>query len=89
SVVSLAHSSNPTSIQTFEGEVVGKILQSPDTRQDLTGLPFRQLFFIPEISRMLGDTKDLPPDTAGLYLSHRQKAFKKIFSYIKDIASIM
>jgi len=86
--VSLAHSSNPSSIQTFEGELRGKILQSPDTRQNLVGLPFRQLFFIPEISRMLGDTKDLPPEMAGLFLSHRERAFKKVFSYIKDISSI-
>ena len=88
SVVALAHSTNPSAIQTFEGVVRGKILQQADTSQPMDGLPYRRLFYVPEVDRMLGDTAGLDPETAKLHLTHRQLAFQKAFRYLADLASV-
>lgn len=76
SIVALGHGDE--AVKFFQGEIRGEILETPNTEvEPIEGFPFRQIFYVPEADRMLGHFDDVPG-----FLTHRQRAFKKVFEYI-------
>lgn len=85
SVVALGKSDSNT--EFFEGEVEGVILKEP--RKDLEpieGFPWRQVFYQPEIGKMLGE--DYADNKAIGSYTHREKAFIKVFEFIGSVSQV-
>jgi len=71
-------------VQWFEGRIDGLILDHADVNTPPhEGFPFRSLFYIPEKSKMLGDVEETDKE----FITHRQKAFTKVFEYINKSLS--
>ena len=66
--------------QYFEGQLDGVITEQPDVRPIQPGMPFRNIFLIPEVNKMLLDINDPGVNV----ISHRQKALKKIVDYLAE-----
>ena len=68
-------------VGVFEGEIKGVILNAPNLQSKAReGLAFDQIFYVPEADQMLGDIEGTD------FLTHRQRAFKKIFKYILEVS---
>jgi XTP/dITP diphosphohydrolase len=72
------------SMQTVRGELVGELLKKPDMDGFIEGLPYRALFYIPELDKMLYRVHDMPPDKRRGILTHREKVWLKL---VEKIAS--
>lgn len=73
----------------FEGDLEGSILMTPDiTAPAVDGLPFRQLFFVSDISRVMGLADSLSPAERQNYQTHREKAFTKCFKYMNELSGL-
>lgn len=79
-VLALGYKNEP--IQFFEGELNGIITTEPDERPIENGLPFRNIFYIPEINKLLLDIHDPSVHVK----THRERALEKLLMYLKQLA---
>lgn len=77
-VLALGHASDE--FQYFEGQLEGLITEQPDARPIQPGMPFRNIFLIPEVNKILLDINEPGVNV----LTHRQKALKKIIDYLAE-----
>ena len=60
----------------------GTILQAPRNSSQLVGMPFRSLFFVPELNIMFHEVRDLSPaDRRGYKLGH-EEAIQQIIQFL-------
>lgn len=72
-------------IRTFEGQLKGLILPSPQGAMR-EGLPFSSVFYVPQWRMLLSETYDIPPDLRAKYVTHRVEAFQKALPYITALS---
>lgn len=63
--------------QTVRGELVGEILEQPDPKGAVPGFPYRALFYIPQLAKMLYEVHDIPLEQRNLS-THREEAWRKL-----------
>jgi XTP/dITP diphosphohydrolase len=69
----------------FEGDLDGSILLTTDKDTPAQeGFPFGQIFFVPEANATMGQLET----TGSSILTHRQRAFSKVFNYLNDLQSV-
>lgn len=66
--------------QLATGEIIGQILEQPLEDGRIEGFPFRTLFYLPEIDKMLYEIHDMPPKERSEHLTHRERALKQVFA---------
>jgi XTP/dITP diphosphohydrolase len=59
----------------IRGELVGELLEIPDMKGFEPGLPYRALFYIPSIGKMLYEMQDVTPSERQGLLTHREKVW--------------
>lgn len=65
----------------FEGDLDGLITEQPDPRPIPLGMPFRNIFYMPEVDKLLLDIH-----APGVHLrTHREKALQKTFDYLATL----
>jgi len=64
------------------GNSDGVILEKPNMAAYSEGFPYRALFFVPQLGKMLHDVSLLPPEERSGYKLHREVALEKIFPEI-------
>lgn len=73
--------------KTIFGENRGTILERPEQTSMLDGMPFRSLFFVPELNLMFHEVRELPVTQRKGYILGHEKAIKEIIDYLnKNIA---
>lgn len=70
----------------FEGEMPGSILSEPIHTSKVPGFPFRPVFHITEINKMLSEVQDSPNAQPDNFMTHREKALKQLFIYLGNFA---
>ncbi len=68
----------------FEGALEGQILEAPDERELVRGMPFSAVFYIPEIQALLRDVYNKTLTERGNFMTHREMAFRGVYAYIRD-----
>lgn len=68
--------------QFVSGKITGKILQQPVEAGRIEGFPFRTLFYLPDIGKMLYEVHDAPLNQRPEHLTHREQALQKIFEVL-------
>lgn len=69
------------------GENLGVILKKPRRDSMLEGMPFRSLFFVPELNMMFHEVRDLPVAERGSYTLGHEQSIKQIARYLDKIKS--
>jgi XTP/dITP diphosphohydrolase len=70
-------------IKIISGNSRGYILRESRSDSMLTGMPFRSLFYVPELKMMFHEVRGLPaPDIKGYSLGH-EEAIRKIIQYLR------
>lgn len=64
------------------GENLGVILEAPRRDSALKGMPFRSLFFVPELNMMFHEVRDLPTEERGNYVLGHEQSIKQIANYL-------
>lgn len=64
--------------QSSRGELVGSILEAPDPNGAVPGFPYRALFYVPQLKKMLYQIHDIPAHQRPDVLTHREQAWKKL-----------
>jgi len=64
--------------QLIKGELVGSLLEEPDMKGFEPGLPYRALFYIPQLKKMLYEVHDVPSSDRQGLLTHREKVWLKL-----------
>jgi len=70
--------------QTLRGELVGEILTEPDSKGMIAGFPYRALFYIPQLGKMLYEVHDIPLQQRNNVATHREKAWMKLEEIINE-----
>lgn len=65
------------------GEVIGDILKQPVEAGRIEGFPFRALFYVSDVGKMLYEVHDTPLEERPGYLTHRERAFKNMFEALR------
>lgn len=73
----------PSSPELFQGTLRGKILEKPLPQFAIEGFPFWGLFWVEEISKVLGEAQDVPG-----FLTHRGRAILSALPRIKEIFNL-
>ncbi len=76
----LAAVSPDGSTNYFRGEMPGRILEEPLKTEPQPGFPFRSIFWVDGIDLPIYKLHTLSADERKNFLSHREKAFKSLFS---------
>lgn len=66
----------------FEGILAGEILEHPDNRDLMPGLPFGVIFYIPEIKTLLQDLHGKTLAKRDNFMTHRERALNEVYRYI-------
>ena len=69
-------------IAIINGENRGIILEHPRCRSLLPGLPFRALFFIPELSLMFHEVREFSVEERKGYILGHEQAIQQIITYL-------
>lgn len=72
--------------QAIVGENRGVILKQPEQDSMLKGMPFRSLFFVPELGLMFHEVRNLPEAKRDKYALGHERAIKQIVDYLDNIA---
>lgn len=67
-------------VKTFEASLRGIILEKP-VKKVIRGYPFRSLFYVPEIKKVLAEADK----EEEILISHRKKAIEKLLPIIKKL----
>ena len=67
--------------QAIVGENRGVILEQPKYSSMLKGMPFRSLFFVPELDLMFHEVRNLPEAERGEYALGHEQAIRQIVEY--------
>lgn len=68
------------------GENLGVILKEPRFTSTLKGMPFRSLFFVPELDMMFHEVRDLPVSKRKDYILGHEHAIEQILDYLDNQA---
>lgn len=71
----------------FTGRMSGRILDKPVDAPIIDGFPFRSIFWVDELSRPIYEVHGLEAEARGDFLTHREKAFKKLFESLAGTAA--
>jgi non-canonical purine NTP pyrophosphatase (RdgB/HAM1 family) len=74
--------------RTIDGENLGVILEEPRADSKLKGMPFRSLFFVPELNMMFHEGRDLSKKERGDYTLGHEQAVRQIADYLDTIKSV-
>lgn len=68
--------------ELITGENLGVILEEPKRDSTLEGMPFRSLFFVPELNMMFHEVRELPAPKRGDYVLGHEQSIKQITKYL-------
>lgn len=71
--------------QVIVGENRGIILKQPERNSMLEGMPFRSLFFVPELDLMFHEIRNLAETERSKYTLGHERAVKQIVDYLDTI----
>lgn len=74
--------STPDDIAIISGDNRGVILERPRRSSLLPGLPFRALFFVPELDLMFHEVRELPVEERKDYTLGHEQAIQRIISHL-------
>lgn len=83
-VSALAFGGAGVSHQTVRGELIGNILEEPDHKGMIPGFPYRALFYVPQIGKMLYEIHDIPLEQRQNTPTHREKAWQQLETAIRE-----
>ena len=73
--------------KTITSKNHGVILERPKRSSALKGLPFRSLFFVPELNVMYHEVQNLPEAARGNYAPSNEQATRQVVAYL-DVAPL-
>lgn len=71
--------------KTIIGENLGVILEEPRGDSMLKGMPFRSLFFVPQLDMMFHEVRGLSVAKRGSYILGHEQAIKRIADYLNNL----
>lgn len=74
--------STPDDIAIISGDNRGVILERPRRSSLLPGLPFRTLFFVPELNLMFHEVRELSDEKRKGYILGHEQAIQQIVNYL-------
>jgi len=72
-------------IKVISDSSKGVLLEAPRENSRLTGMPFRSLFFVPDLNMMFHEVRGLSEKDRGDYHLGHEKAIKDITKYVAEM----
>ncbi len=80
----IAFGGSGQAMQTIRGELAGVLLEEPDLEGFMEGMPYRALFYIPQLHKMLYQIHGMPLDKRKRLLTHREKVWLNLIENISS-----